>query len=139
MEIPNDISKVGIYKYGAAPGSNGGSIILVSHRDGVGPDPGAFYKLETLRMGNKVTVSENNYTIKYIVTSQYSVKKYNFIEEVPSIFRFDGPPQLVMITCGGKFNFDTQEYTKNIIVVAVPLSYSHAHRYNDKNIRSLFN
>jgi sortase (surface protein transpeptidase) len=133
MEVPDDISQVGIYKYGAAPGSNGGSIILVSHRDGVGPDPGAFHRLETLQMGDEVIVSNNNYTVRYIIVDRFLTKKENFLNKSLRFFNRGGPPKLVMITCGGQFDFNVLSYKKNVIVVAIPLTDWNTQRYNSKD------
>jgi LPXTG-site transpeptidase (sortase) family protein len=120
MEIPEDISKVGWYKYRSVPGSNGGSTILVSHRDGLGPEPGAFYKLETLKVGDKVFISHNNYTIKYFIADVFLVKKSELFKKSNIIFDEDGAPKLIMITCGGGFDFKKFSYRKNVIVIAKP-------------------
>ena len=125
MEIPENISKVGWYKYGAAPGSNGGSVIFVSHRDGMGPEPGAFYKLETLQMGNEVVVHTDQYTVNYIINDLILTKKSNLLKKSHIIFDKEGPPKLIMITCGGPFNFKKGEYTKNVIVIAIPIKITH--------------
>jgi LPXTG-site transpeptidase (sortase) family protein len=132
MEIPEDISKVGWYKYRAAPGSNGGSTILVSHRDGVGPEPGAFYKLETLQMGDEVFVSNNNYTIKYSISDIFLIKKSKLFKKSDLIFDDDGAPKLVMITCGGGYDFEKLSYKKNVIVIAKPLAISNTLGYTNK-------
>jgi LPXTG-site transpeptidase (sortase) family protein len=121
MEIPEDISKVGWYQYGAAPGSNGGSILLAGHRDGIGPEPGAFYKLETLQRGDEVIVSYNNYTISYSIVNVFLVKKDELFKKSDIIFDVDGSPKLVMVTCGGPFDFKKNQYKKNIIVIAIPM------------------
>lgn len=132
MEIPEDISKVGWYKYRAAPGSNGGSTILVGHRDGMGPEPGAFYKLETLQVGDEVYVSHNNYTIKYSIVNVILVKKNELFKKSNMIFDDDGAPKLVMITCGGGYDFEELSYKKNVIVIAKPLAISNTLGYTNK-------
>lgn len=132
MEIPEDISKVGWYKYRAAPGSNGGSIILVGHRDGVGPEPGAFYNLETLQMGDEVIVSNNNYTIKYHIINVFLIKKSDLSDMSDMIFDTEGSHKLIMITCGGGFDFKKLSYRKNVIVIAKPLAISNTLGYTNK-------
>lgn len=122
MEIPEDISKVGWYQHGAAPGSNGGSTLFVSHRDGIGPEPGAFYKIETLNRGDKVFVYTNNYIVIYLINNNFSIKKSNLSKKSQILFDENGPPKLVMVTCGGSFDFKNNEYRKNIIVIATPIS-----------------
>ncbi|HEX9086698.1 MAG TPA: class F sortase [Arthrobacter sp.] len=37
-----------------------------------------------------------------------------------SIFRRDGPPQLKLVTCGGRWLDEQQDYGDNVIVTAVP-------------------
>ena len=94
----------------------------MSHRDGMGPDPGAFYKLETLQMGDEVIVSTSEYTVRYIISNNFMINKSDFPKIANDIFKTDGSPRLVMITCGGKFDFDTMSYKKNVIAIAKPLT-----------------
>lgn len=111
----------------------------MSHRDGVGSDPGAFYNLETLAMGDKVDISYINYTSHYIIIDRFMTKKDSFYKKAPKLFRYKGPPQLVMITCGGGFDFEAGSYKKNVIVIAIPLTYSHTNIYNGKHTTLIFN
>ena len=54
-EIPSDITKVGWYDLGVAPGAGQGSAVLIGHRDGVVQGHGVFYDLGT--MSRSATVS----------------------------------------------------------------------------------
>jgi hypothetical protein len=36
------------------------------------------------------------------------------------LVRADGPPQLVLVTCGGEFDRRTGNYADNVIVTAAP-------------------
>ena len=36
------------------------------------------------------------------------------------VFVQDGPARLVLITCGGDFDYDTRHYLSNVVVTATP-------------------
>lgn len=121
MEIPEEITTIGWYSEGASPGSEQGSAVLVGHRDGVEEGRGAFYGIEELDSGDRITVtlSDGN-RLKYVVNSVSVVDK----DEIPAmadyVFATDGDPRLTLITCGGAYERDDGGYQANVIVTALP-------------------
>jgi LPXTG-site transpeptidase (sortase) family protein len=113
---------VGWYKYGAAPGSKGGSTVIVGHRDGTDPEPGAFYYLNKLNSKNSIVVEYLNYTAIYAVKSVNIISKKNFYKISKDIFSLKGKPRITLISCIGPYDKNKGGYQKNIIVTAEPLT-----------------
>ncbi len=118
MEIPSDVSNVGWWEHGPAPGETGNAVMVahVSTRvDGV-PTRGVFYDLIDLETGDPVTVELTNGVVSFIVTEVVVYPK----TEIPidRIFSHEGSPGLVLITCGGEFNGETRHFDSNVVVYA---------------------
>ncbi len=121
MEIPSDLSTVGWWEHGTTPGETGNAVMVahVSGRvDGV-PTRGIFYDLIDLEIGDTVTVINQNSVeslLAFTVTEVVVIDK----DELPweRIFSRDGPPGLVLVTCGGEFNGETRHFESNVIVYA---------------------
>ena len=124
MEIPEDISQVGWYRFGATPGTGVGSSVIVGHRDGRNFGIGAFYSLESLEVGDPIVVAnEVGGLITYQVTGVESIKK----SKLPfrELFREDGAETLTLISCIGYYEPGVG-YEANIIVSAEPDSSSNS-------------
>ena len=118
-EIPQDVSQVGWYRYGSAPGDGDGSVVLMGHRDGRGAR-GALYDLAAVPIGSVITVTDaDGVQHDYRVTANDSISK----EVVPlaDLFVRDGPAQLVLISCGGAYIKERGGYLDNVVVTAVKL------------------
>ena len=124
VEIPEDISQVGWYRFGATPGTGVGSSVIVGHRDGRNFGIGAFYSLESLEVGDPIVVAnEVGNRITYQVTGVESIKK----SKLPfrELFREDGAETLTLISCIGYYEPGVG-YEANIIVSAEPDSPSNS-------------
>lgn len=116
MEIPNDADVAGWYRAMAAPGEDDGVALLAAHVDepsGLGP----FASLRDLKEGAKVDVAlEDGTTVTYQVSAVEETSK----ETVDFERILDGSlgHHLVMVTCGGEFDWDTRHYENNVIVWA---------------------
>jgi LPXTG-site transpeptidase (sortase) family protein len=118
MEIPSNVSDVGWWKHGPAPGETGNAVMVahVSTRvDGV-PTRGIFYDLIDLETGDPVTVKLTNGIVEFTVTEVVVYPK----TEIPidRIFSREGSPGLVLITCGGLFDGETRHFDSNVVVYA---------------------
>ena len=121
MEIPSDLSTVGWWEHGSAPGETGNAVMVahVSGRvDGV-PTRGIFYDLIDLEIGDSVAVINHDSAegqVAFIVTEVVVIDK----DELPweRMFSREGPPGLVLVTCGGEFNGETRHFESNVIVYA---------------------
>ncbi len=118
MEIPPNVSDVGWWKHGPAPGETGNAVMVahVSTRvDGV-PTRGIFYDLIDLETGDPVTVRLTNGIVEFTVAEVVVYPK----TEIPidRIFTREGTPGLVLITCGGEFDGETRHFDSNVVVYA---------------------
>lgn len=116
--IPSDITKVGWYDLGVAPGADQGSAVLIGHRDGVVQGHGVFYDLGSLSLGDRVIVlnSAGEQLAYKIVAREFIKKKKLPLDE---LFAIDGPPRLTLISCGGYYDRNNGGYQENIVVTAV--------------------
>jgi LPXTG-site transpeptidase (sortase) family protein len=115
--IPEDISQVGWYRFGATPGTGVGSSVIVGHRDGRNYGIGAFYDLGRLGIGDPISVTNEAGTqITYEVTGVESINK----SKLPfrELFRETGEETLTLISCIGYFEPGVG-YDANIIVSAI--------------------
>ncbi len=118
-EIPEDVSRVGWYQYGAAPGDGDGSVALMGHRDSRG-GRGALFDLPTVAVGSIVTVTDQaGVAHQYRVTSNESIAKK--VVPLADLFDRDGPPRLVVISCGGDYVKEQGGYLDNVVLTAVPV------------------
>ena len=123
VEIPEDVARVGWYKFGAAPGAATGSAVIVGHRDGFDLGAGALYRLSELAPGDVIEVErEDGSSISYAVTSREAIDK----DALPSdeLFSEKGDQRLTLISCIGYFDRDRGGYLQNIVVTATPIDES---------------
>lgn len=121
MTIPEDVATVGWYRYGSAPGSDSGTIVLSGHVDSRTQGRGAFFDLRIMEVGDEVTVAdEDGRETTWRITGRRTFEKESLpIEE---LFRRDGAPRLVLITCGGDFDSAARSYDSNVVVEAEPIT-----------------
>jgi hypothetical protein len=119
ITVPDDVSTVGWWVAGAAPGDPVGTTVLVGHVDAWDQGAGALYHLDGARPGMPVAVTTTDgRTTSYAVTGLQVVRKAAGLP--PSLFDQAGAPRLVLVTCGGPFDERTRSYADNIVVVAIP-------------------
>ena len=119
MLLPETVREVAWYAFSARPGDRAGTTVLAAHVDTVADGLGPFANLRDLDEGDELTVTDADDRVRrYAVTAVEKVAK----AEVPldHVFRRDGDPTLVVITCGGSFDRG-RGYSDNVIVTARPL------------------
>ncbi len=119
MEVPGDVGEVGWYRHGPASQDGSGSMVLAGHVDSRTEGRGVFFDLRRLAPGDEVRVVDADGTrTTWVVTGRSTIAK----PEVPleELFRRDGPPRLVLVTCGGDFDADRGSYRSNVVVIAEP-------------------
>jgi LPXTG-site transpeptidase (sortase) family protein len=119
MDVPERISEIGWYRFGAAPGSAAGSAVLAGHVDDRVQGEGAFADLGGLRPGDEVGVGTGDGAVTYRVREVLSFTKEAL--PVDDLFRETGPPRLVLVTCDGPFDRAARSYRDNLVVVADPV------------------
>ena len=74
----------------------------------------------TLERGDAVdVVARDGRTFTYRIVSVRNVAKADLPADV---YSRQGPPRLVLVTCGGVFDAERHHYSDNVVVVAVPLT-----------------
>ena len=119
MDVPDNITEVGWYKYGPAPGEEG-SAVLAAHVDLAGPGRGLFYDLDDLAPGDVVTVT---YSDGSSADFEVNARSIYLKTELPldAIFSRTGRPTLTLVTCGGDFSRSANSYDSNVVVYAEPV------------------
>lgn len=119
LGVPGDPLELGWWADGAAAGAPTGTVVLDGHVDSAVSGEGALFDLTRLRVGDTVLVTTTKaQTARFVVTARRRYLKADGLP--PDLFRADGPPRLVLITCGGPFDRSARSYLDNIVVFASP-------------------
>ncbi|TCK26435.1 class F sortase [Pseudonocardia endophytica] len=118
MVVPEQVRTVGWWAPGVLPGGSVGSAVIAGHVDSRAQGVGVLSVLPQLTQGEPVLVRDaTGRTATFRVAARREYGKYDLPRDV---FRRDGAPQLVLITCGGRFDPAARSYESNIVVYAVP-------------------
>lgn len=118
MEIPDSFNEAGWYRYGPAPGDAEGNSVIAAHVDTVS-DLAPFSQLRSLLSGTRILVQQSDGTVlAYRVSEVANMDKDDF--DGAGLFRRDGPHQLKLVTCGGEWLDERQDYSDNVVVTALP-------------------
>lgn len=120
LDVPNNYTEVGWYKYGPKPGQIG-SAVLDGHVDNGGSIPGPFKNLRNLKVGDDIYVDMSDGTrVHYKVTLSevYDTDKF----PGKKVFHENDNKYLKLITCHGKFVKSMDTYDKRLIITAVMVS-----------------
>lgn len=119
VTIPDDVSQVGWYDRGPRPGEDGNAF-MTSHIDSRTQGRGVLFDLRRSEPGDRIQVNhEDGSTTQWEVVHRERIVKGSY--PMDRVFRFDGPPGLVIDTCGGPFDPNTGSYENIDIVYAIPL------------------
>ena len=112
----DDPNMTGWYKHGPTPGQKGPAVIL-GHVDTAKTGPAVFYKIRSLKTGDKITVQrKDGSSADFTVQKSKDVSKQQFpTKQVYGDIPYAG---LRLITCGGAFDKSKGSYEDNIIVFA---------------------
>lgn len=120
MELPPDPNRLGWYRFGATPGSPAGSAVLAGHVDTLAQGLGQLARLRDTPVGAVVEVVQTDGALaRFQVVSVRSIDK----PELPlaELFDREGPPRLVLLTCGGRYDRAAGGYQENVVVIATPV------------------
>jgi hypothetical protein len=120
MMLPPDPAIAGWYEYGPAPASSAGATVIAAHVDSLTYGLGPFAALADAAPGTEIVVTdtaghERTYAVASIETTEKGDVAWT------AIFDRTGPARLVLVTCGGEFDYSTRHYLSNVIVVATPV------------------
>jgi sortase (surface protein transpeptidase) len=120
MELPANPVRIGWYRFGPAPGSATGSVVLGGHLDsrryGVGP----LARLSKARVGDLIEVRlSDGQIVKYRTEAVRDVDKQTLA--LDAVFDRSGARRLQLVTCGGPYLPARGGYQQNLVVTAVPV------------------
>jgi LPXTG-site transpeptidase (sortase) family protein len=117
LEPPRDLSVVGWWSGGAAPGERRGSAVLVGHsvRNEGG---GVFDHMGDLSSGDAIEVEAADAALSYRVQSIDVLSKEEVARDAEEIFAQSGDGRLVLITCE---DWDGKAWRSNIVTIAAPV------------------
>ncbi|SHN88091.1 Sortase family protein [Geodermatophilus obscurus] len=119
MAIPDDVDRVGWYRFGPVPGGEG-SAVLAGHVDDREQGLGELAPLREAEVDAEVLVTDAaGDPTRWRVVSREQVDKQAL--PVDRLFAREGPPRLVLVTCGGEFLPEVGGYESNVVVVAEPV------------------
>jgi hypothetical protein len=119
LALPEDPDVLGWWSSGAVPGSAEGSTVVAAHIDAADAGPGPMLRVVDAPLGTVVDVTTTaGATVSYRVVERRSYRKSEGLPR--DLFAADGPPRLVLITCGGPFDRAVRHYRDNIVIVAAP-------------------
>ncbi|GAB3819657.1 class F sortase [Tessaracoccus terricola] len=115
LEIPADPTRVGMWRGGARPGDDAGTVLVSGHVSWDGRR-GALWELAAATPGQEVQlVTPAGSTSTWRVTA---VERLRRDADHPELFTTSGPHRLVVVTCGGPVV--DGHYRDLVAVVAVP-------------------
>jgi hypothetical protein len=119
LDVPADPRVAGWWSSGAVPGAAQGSTVLAAHVDAAGVGAGPLSRLLRAPLGTVVEIgTTDGSTLRYALTERRSHAKDAGLPA--ELFRADGPPRLVVITCGGAFDAAAGRYADNVVLIASP-------------------
>ena len=118
LQVPKAKANVGWWAAGAAPGSAGGTVLLVGHVDSVHQKRGVFAALWDVPVGARVEVTAADGKVhRYRIVARRTYQQ----EQLPKdLFRGAAKPRLALVTCTGPYNHAEHRYTHNLVVYGVP-------------------
>jgi len=121
LVVPEDPTKVGWWDGSSYVGDPYGSTVIAGHVDAFDRGLGFFFRLWNIKVGERVVLSAGDVHQAYKITTVRQVPRTDLVDDT-KVFDIAGPPRLVLITCAGEFRPDRGGYSRNLIVVAHPVS-----------------
>ncbi|NQX15805.1 class F sortase [Rathayibacter sp. VKM Ac-2857] len=119
MELVPDTDVAGWYRFGRGLDAAEGTTVIAAHVDSLTYGLGPFAELKKAQPGQRIGLTGEDgvqrvYTVDTVETTEKTAV------DLSSVFVQDGPARLVLITCGGDFDYDTRHYLSNVVVTATP-------------------
>jgi Sortase domain len=115
LEVPSDPTTAGWYRDSSTPGSVGAAVIA-GHVTW-DQEPAVFFKLGALRPGQRVQIRRaDGRTAIFAITKLAQYDKGEF--PTARVYRPVDRPALRIITCGGRYDADSDAYVANVVAYA---------------------
>ncbi len=118
IQAPANIYDVGWYKKSMMPDATDGYVVIDGHLNGASKN-GVFRRLQELKQGSKLSVKQANGKLIYFVVR--TTKKIPNTEPAEKSLLAParlGVFELRLITCAGKYDKKSKEYTERLLVTA---------------------
>ena len=116
MAIPEDVDRIGWYRFGPTPGE-AGSAVIAGHVDDREQGLGVLAPLRDAAVGAEIVLTNADGTgTRWRIVSRELISKQAL--PLDRLFTRTGPPRLTLITCGGPFLPEYRSYRDNVVVVA---------------------
>jgi len=117
MEVPESAAVAGWYRFGPVPGSAQGNAVIAAHVDDSEMGLGPFSRLRDMEVGMELGVAmEDGTDVTYVVEAVEQTDKQ--VVDMDLVFQRDGEHQMVLVTCGGRWDRDVGHYDDNVVVYA---------------------
>ena len=112
MEVPTNITDVGLYKFGAIPGQIG-SAVIAGHFNGENNQEGVFFKLDKLKVGDRLSIEDK---VGKSITFVVSKKELYDSGYADNVFNQIDGAHLNLVTCDGIWDEAKKSYTKRLVI-----------------------
>ncbi len=112
MDVPSSVTNVGWFSSGTVPGAVG-SAVIDGHIDGKSGEPGVFFDLDKLKVGDRLFIEDNKGELITFVVRENRIYSPGYAEE---IFTLDDAAHLNLITCYGSWDKANKSYSKRLVV-----------------------
>ncbi|WP_291045062.1 class F sortase, partial [Herbiconiux sp.] len=120
LALPEDPDVASWYRWGPSPWSPEGATVIASHVDSLKYGLGQFARLPDATAGTRISVTAADGRVADFEVQHVDLAAKDGIDW-GQVFDRAGPSRLVLITCGGEFDYDTGHYRSNVFVTAVPV------------------
>jgi LPXTG-site transpeptidase (sortase) family protein len=115
LEVPDDYTHAGWYRYSPTPGEIGPAIIAGHVDNYLGP--AVFFRLKDLQKGQPIYVTrQDGDVVHFTVDGVQLFEQDNFPTD--AVYGNIDYPGLRLITCGGTYSAFTNRYSHNVVVYA---------------------
>ncbi|WP_440710707.1 class F sortase [Herbiconiux sp. YIM B11900] len=121
LALPSDPGIASWYRWGPSPWSAAGATVIASHVDSLDYGIGQFARLAGAPVGTAIAVEAADGRVGAFAVQTVELQSKTQIDW-SGVFDRTGAPRLVLVTCGGEFDYDTGHYLSNVIVTAVPIA-----------------
>jgi LPXTG-site transpeptidase (sortase) family protein len=112
MEVPNNITDVGLFKFGVVPGQIG-SAVIAGHFNGENNQAGVFTNLDKLKVGDKLFVEDKTGKAITFIVQKKELYDSGYADNV---FNQSDIAHLNLITCDGLWDKAKRSYTKRLVI-----------------------
>lgn len=112
MEVPSNITDVGLFKFGVIPGQTG-SAVIAGHFNGKNNQKGVFANLNKLKAGDKLFVEDKTGKSITFIVKKKELYNSGYADEV---FNQSNSAHLNLVTCDGLWDEAKKSYTKRLVI-----------------------